>query len=418
MSKTRKVASEELKPGMFVVELDRPWEEVPFEWPFEIQGFTISSLEELKRVKEFCEFVYIDPSMGLGAERYLDSGERRPWPAPAAIGELPDVERALADPVYPERLTVLEEMALAREVVADTRQVYRNVLQDIQGGRPINTQAVESTVKSLVESLLRNPEASALLVRLKHRDQYSYTHAMSVTVYGVTLGRQLGLPEEELTTLGMTLLMQDVGKAHLPSALLMKRGGINYRERQLLKRHVEASGQMLKAQAGLPGEVLEVVQEHHERYDRSGYPRGLGSDEISLAGHIAGLVDTYAAMTAVRPWRPARTSFETLMYLYERRDKQFRGALVEHLIHCVGIFPVGSFVLLNSGEVGVVISRNRTAQLRPRVMLILDRAGRRLDKPRTIDLARQEPGTPQRPWKITRMVDPRAYGLDPGEFFA
>ena len=104
--------------------------------------------------------------------------------------------------------------------------------------------------------------------------------------------------------------------------------------------------------------------------------------------------------------------------MYDMRNKAFSDAMIEHLIHCVGVFPVGSFVLLNTESVGVVVSRNRMHQLKPKVLPILDSQGNRLSHAETVDLAEQTAGNEAVPWKITRVVDPQDYSLDPEEFFA
>ncbi len=409
----RKVAIGDVKRGMYVVELDRPWDEVPFEAPFQIQGFTIRTASDLERVSKFCDFVYIDPDVGVSADNYLDKEEpdtsREVYER--LFGEAPD----LSEPVYEDRLTVEEEIALSREIVEDTRQVYEGVLQDLKAGKTIDTKEVKKTVGSLVESVIRNPDAAALLIRLKQKDSYTYSQAMAVCVTGLAMGRHVGLPERELNTLGTSLLLQDVGKIQLPQSLLMKTEKLSPRERHLLQLHVDASVTMLRAKSELDSEAIEIIRSHHERYDGSGYPEGISGADIPLAASVAGVVDTYVAMTSERPYRESKTPFEVLMSLYNERDKLFPAAVVETFIRCIGIFPVGSFVQLDSGEVGIVVSRNNFAQLKPRIMLILDSAGSRLKQTRSLDLARQNKGDQQ--YKIRGVVDPSDYNLNTDEFF-
>jgi len=129
------------------------------------------------------------------------------------------------------------------------------------------------------------------------------------------------------------------------------------------------------------------------------------------------MADTYEAMTNRRPYRPALNSYEALGELYQMRDKLFPKAMIENLIQCVGAFPVGSFVELNTHHVGVVIGRNQIKQLKPKVMVLLDPNGRRLPTSPTVDLAVQKPGDPSIPSQILRVVDPSEFGMDPREFF-
>ncbi len=411
----RKVSKQDLSVGMYVVELDRPWDSAPFETPFDIQGFTISNKEDLEKIKNLCRYVYIDPTLGVGAKRYLSDGFKR-------LDVLDVVEESAHRVVpiqefYPELATVDEEIDRAQSVLNDTRRIYERVLEDIRTRKITNTNSVKNIVGSLVESVIRNPAATAWLVRLKLRHEAHYSHAISVCVLSLAFGRFLGLPKKELNTLGMATLLQDLGKAQLSENLLLKTEPLSQNEWELIKRHVDISALLLTTMKRIPKPVHEVVVAHHERYDGSGYPRGLSKTQISVLSYVAGLVDSYEAMTSNRPYREAKTSFQALMELYEEREQRFPGALVEHFIQCVGIFPVGCFVKLNSGEVGVVVKRNRLQQLKPTVMLLIDRDGVQLTEPTTIDLAGQQLSSFELPKAISKTIDPAEFHLDPSQFF-
>ncbi len=409
-----KVSINDLKLGMYVVELDRPWESVPFESPFDLQGFTITTVDEIVRLQELCRYVYIDPELGVGAARYLSEEHN--------LTELGGLVKKTADALplqdfYPEQVTVEEELNRAQEILEDSRAVYDKVIQDIQAGNVTDTKAVKNVVNSLVESVLRNPAATAWLVRLKHRDAASYSHAISVCVMALTLGRFLGLPKKDLETLGVAALLQDLGKVKLPQELLSKVGELNRKEREALKTHVDISVLLVNSMEDVSNKVANIVASHHERFDGSGYPRKFSRSQIDTLAAIAGLVDSYEAMTSERPYRKAKTSFQALMELYEERDKTFPGGLVEQFIQCIGIFPVGSFVELNSGEIGVVVSRNRVQQLKPRVMILVDPSGEKMSQPQAIDLAAQYLVPAKTPRIITKIVEPEQYDLDASQFF-
>ncbi len=410
----RKVSKNDLKLGMYVVELDRPWESAPFEPPFDLQGFTITSVDEITRIQELCRYVYIDPELGVGAARYLTEELN--------LSDMDSLVKKTADVMpledfYPEQATVAEEIDRAQEILEDTRQVYNKVMEDMQAGEVTNIKAVKNVVSSLVESVLRNPAASSWLVRLKHRDQRSYSQAISVCVMALTFGRFLGLSKKDIDTLGVATLLQDVGKAKLPAELLAKETPLTAKERQMIKRHVDISVMLVTNMEDVPREVIDIIASHHERYDGSGYPKRFSRSQISVLAAISGLVDSYEAMTSERPYRKPKTPFQALMELYEERDRLYSGGLVEQFIQCIGIFPVGSFVQLNSGEVGVVVSRNRVQQLKPRVMVLINAEGQTISPPRAIDLAADYASSTDMPTMITRMVDAVDYNLDPSQFF-
>ncbi|MDH3639706.1 MAG: HD-GYP domain-containing protein, partial [Gammaproteobacteria bacterium] len=320
--------------------------------------------------------------------------------------------------VYSDQCSMEEELSIAQQIATDTETIYRRVLKDIGSGRGIDAKAVAQTVQGLVESVIRNPDALTWLVRLKSRRHYTYSHSMAVCVLALALGRFLGLSKTDLQAIGMGTLLQDIGKLHVPRLLLDKSEKLTSVEKKIISEHVDAGVKMLKETDHIPMEVLDIVKSHHERYDGSGYPHAMHGDMISPFSAIAGMADTYEAMTSQRPYRNALTSLEALTVMYAMRDKAFPAAMIEHLIHCVGVFPVGSFVLLNTGSVGVVISRNRLQQLKPKVLPILDAQGDRVPHAETIDLAEQPADNEDLPWKITRVVDPEDYSLDPAEFFA
>ncbi len=410
----RKVAAEDLSVGMYVAELDRPWEAAPFESPFELQGFAIHSVDDLLKVKNLCRYVYIDPNLGLGATRYLSDEHQFRF----ALNMIQEISRDLqARESYEERTPMEEEVVRASEILNDTHRVYEQVLNDLKAGHQPNAGAVKNVVGELVESVLRNASAASWLARLKKRDQLAYSHSISVCVLGLTLGRYLGLTKKELNTLGVATLLQDVGKISIPLHVLSKVSRLEPVERDLVQLHVRKSVSLIRSMRELPNHVVNITAMHHERFDGTGYPQGLSRSEISLLASIAGLVDSYEAMTSVRPYRRAKTSFEALMELYDERDRAHPGGLIEHFIQCVGIFPVGGFVRLNTGEVAVVVQRNRIQQLKPKVMILTDRKGQKLQHPQTVDLAAQFLLPSRLPRSISQLVNPTDYQIDPGELF-
>ena len=155
---------------------------------------------------------------------------------------------------------------------------------------------------------------------------------------------------------------------------------------------------------------------HHERQDGSGYPGGLKGDQIGLYGSMAAIADTFDALTAVRPYAEALSPSSALSYLYKERGSGFHPDLVEQFIQCVGAFPVGSAVELNSGEVGIVITQNLVRRLKPRVMVVLDAAGNPMKPHKILDLDK-DPKVGDEVYKIRRTLEQSKVSLDPRELF-
>ena len=412
----KQVSVVHLERGMYVAMLDRPWTETGFREPFVLQGFTINSDKDLQTVKSACRFVYIDPTRGRDTKFQIDEvNDSSRWSDTTAENLL---SADLPPPAYEDRSKAEDEQKVAREIRQDTGEVFNTLIKRTEAGRTINIEIVRKTVIKLVESVIRNPDALIWLTKMKHGDSYSYTHSMTICVLALAVGRHLGIPQSQLNVLGTAALLQDVGRTKLPALLVKTPSKYTEHEYELSKMHVGASVGLLRDKTGASDAVLEIEAEHHERFDGSGYPRGIEGKYIGMLSTISGMVDTYAAMTSLRPYRTTMTSFEALMRMYDMRNKQFPAAIVEHFIQCIGIFSIGSFVLLDTHEVGVIVARNRIKQLTPRVMIVLDPEGKRARNLITVDLANQllEEGRELR--QIVKVVNPEDYDLDPAEFFA
>jgi HD-GYP domain-containing protein (c-di-GMP phosphodiesterase class II) len=218
-------------------------------------------------------------------------------------------------------------------------------------------------------------------------------------------GRFLQLEQRQIELLGYLGLLQDIGKVRLPKELLEKRGRLTPGELARAKLHVNYSAQILRTTPGLPPELPDLVALHHERYDGSGYPNKLRGSQIGLIGSIAAIADTYDAMTVQRPYADAVAPSAAISNLYKWRDVLFDAGIVEQFIRFIGIFPVGSLVELNSGEVGVVISQNPEQRLKPRVMVIRDAKGIELRPQKLLDLSRSPKATAEESYRILRTLE-------------
>jgi HD-GYP domain-containing protein (c-di-GMP phosphodiesterase class II) len=266
----------------------------------------------------------------------------------------------------------------------------------------------------MVESVVRNPDGMVWLTRLKSVDAYTYDHGLNTAIYLIAFGRHLGLAEQQLQMIGTVGLMQDVGKIKLPRALLEKRSKLTPAELKVFQSHVGHSIEVMRTSKDASESLIQAISQHHERYDGSGYPSGIGGDNITLLGGMAGLADSYSAMISARPYAQAVSVQQALHGLYGSRDKAFKADLIEQFIQCVGVFPVGSLVELNSGEVAVVVSQNRARRLKPRVMLVLDINRQPFASPVMLDLI-YDPTLPGRDeaYRIVRGLQAGMYDHDP-----
>jgi cyclic di-GMP phosphodiesterase len=388
----KSLAVAQLRFGMYVTELDRPWTETPFMF----QGFVLQTDEQLETLKKYCKSVFVDD------ERSELRGPARGKPgAPRHTVQVP-VER---------------EVERAKAAHADAQASVREVLSAVRANRTLDAKRVEQAVNSMTESVLRNPDALMLFSQLREKGDYTHSHALDVAVYMTSFGRFLQLPVEQISLLGYVGLMQDIGKLRVPTEILAKRDRLTPPEMEQARRHVQHSVDILRASPGLPPQLAELAALHHEREDGSGYPKGLKGRDIGMVGSIGAIVDTFDALTASRPYAQAVSPSTALSMLYKWRGTFFDSALVEQFIRCIGIFPLGSVVELNSGEIGIVIAQNTEKRLQPRVMVIRDAGGNPLKPQKLLDLSREPKLAGGEAYRIKRTLEYGKAGVNAETLF-
>jgi len=189
-------------------------------------------------------------------------------------------------------------------------------------------------------------------------------------------------------------------------------------ERAMVKKHVAVGLDMVKTTPGLNADVIAMIQHHHERHDGSGYPKALAGADIPVFGRVAGLIDCFDAMTTKRPYAPARSAYDAVRELNSLSGTAFQRELVEQFVQAVGMFPTGSLVELNTGEVALVIEQNRVRRLRPKLMLLLNPDKTPVSRHALMDLkAKPAGGEEDEARWIVRGLEPGAFGLDPKDYF-
>ena len=340
-------------------------------------------------------------------KRLFGGGDARNPPAAQAVVRAPD---AL---VYEDQTLIEEELPLAKDAHGKADDIVKEVIADLNKSKTLDLEKVGDAVGWMVQSVVRNPDGLIWLARLKSVDAYTYDHGLNSAIYLIAFGRHLGLPEDQLQVIGTVGLMQDIGKVKVPPGLLEKRAKLTLPERSIIQSHVSHSVAILSASKDASQTLIDVVREHHERYDGSGYPKGLAGEQISMLGGMAGLVDTYTAMISVRSYAQPMSVQRALHELYTMRDRAFKASLVEEFIQCVGVFPVGSLVELNTTEVAVVVSQNRSRRLKPRVMLVMDANRQPFAVPAMLDLVTDPPTSTGEIYRIVRGLQAGLYDVDP-----
>ncbi|NLZ44518.1 MAG: HD domain-containing protein [Clostridia bacterium] len=247
----------------------------------------------------------------------------------------------------------------------------------------------EETVRNLADDLLSQVEMDpSLLLNLTHikaYDNYLFSHSVNVAILTLMVGEVLGYTKLELQELGTAALLHDLGMLSIPQEIWQKPGPLSPAEQEEIRKH-PVYGEELLRNKGFPEEVLKVAREHHERYDGSGYPDGKREKEISFKARILAVTDVYDACISYRPYREQMTPQEALAQLLAEKEK-YDLVVLNAFVSVMAIYPIGSLVVLNSGEVAKVIRVSKNNPFRPEVRIYLDRAGNILEQPLRVNLA-------------------------------
>jgi len=412
----RKVAVTDLRVGMYVAELDRPWRETPFLF----QGFEIRTDDELTQLRSLCQHVYIDAAPAPGTP----NAPRRPMlvttpttlsaeaNAPAYTVLKRFYDEPHRTPRYRDQVPLEVELAQARELEIQTKTLIYDIMDDARLGRMVDTERAKHVVAGLVQSVMRNPDALVSLNQLKNKDEYTALHSLRVCVLSLAFARHLELSDDQLHIVGLGALLHDIGKMKVPNEVLNKPGRLTAEEFEIMKTHVPHGVKIAEAGRAVPPAAIELIATHHERVDGSGYTSGLKGEGISLFGQIAAIADCYDAITSDRVYHNGVSAHEALGKLYSWRNINFHEQLVEQFIQCMGIYPIGSIVELNTGSIGVVIATNRMRRLKPRVALVLNADKTPFGTRKIIDLHQEAEGNGSA-LEIRKVLPHGAFGINP-----
>jgi HD-GYP domain-containing protein (c-di-GMP phosphodiesterase class II) len=380
----RKLRRNEIEVGMFLAHYGHGTPESPV---IPIGKPILSPLNVDEFVPPGVDEIYVDDKLTLHMINRLHrerNGEAPPEPAVSLSDELP-----VAEKLYTEAL------GHAHEFMADVRK-----------GKDVDYHDAEPVVDGFIESVFRNESAAATLFKLRTFDEYSYTHCINVSVLAIILGKYLGLDKDNLRLLGLSGLFHDVGKARIPEDILNKPAGLTPREMDIIKTHPLESYKIISSTDGPARDILRGAVEHHERFDGTGYPRGLAGGDIGIFGRIISIVDVYDALTSRRCYKPPMPTAKALSLMYQWRDSTFAPNSIEHFIKCIGVYPVGSFVRLSSGEYAIVTDSNPTNASRPTVKILFTPWMRRKAAV-VVDLFKDSGGL-----EITECLNPAGYPVD------
>ncbi len=335
--------------------------------------------------------IHIDTSRGKGS---LYSSPVAVWDTPIK----PSVE-------------LEKERERAAAVYSEARSLVGNLVNDVKLGRPVDIGPIEGLAEDISESVLANANALMCLSQIREKDQYLLEHSINVGILMGVFTRYLGYQREELHQIVTGAILHDIGKIRVPSAILNKSGRLTEEEWALMQKHVEFGEDVLVKSPGISDIALSICAQHHEKLSGKGYPRGLAGKEISTYGRLASIVDIYDAITADRVYHKGKSPFETMRILASLGAEDLDKQLVYQFIRCMGVYPVGTFVELESGRGAVVIQANLKKPEAPLVRVMYNVRHKHFEASKVLDL-----NDSRYAQKIVRALDPRDFNISLHEF--
>jgi putative nucleotidyltransferase with HDIG domain len=342
-----------------------------------------------------------------------------------------DLKRLEIDFVHVEPLEIFEEDELfvghtdrkeaGKRLFFETIGVIKGVVTGIKKNQFIDARKMKRMVQGAVNLMVKDESILLGLTTIKNYDQYTFNHCVNVAIYSLALGRRLGFSKKMLTELGMTGLLHDIGKSKIPKEIINKPDKLDDDEWKLIREHPMTGVEMMlkiKQLGEMSPKMAIGVFEHHLNCDLTGYPKLIRKKDLTVFGKIIKITDCYDAMTTPRTYRKSPYRPDQALAIMVREKNGFDPVLLKVFIGIIGIYPIGSLVLLDTNEMGVVYETNPDPQYinRPKVILISQSEGKRRIGP-AVNLAEMDDEKKTYRRSIVKALDPKKYYVNIVEHF-
>ncbi|MEW6694537.1 MAG: HD-GYP domain-containing protein [Pseudomonadota bacterium] len=375
----KRIHVQDVRLGMYIHGFVGSWLDHPF-WR---NRFLLEDPQDLARIRASAvREVWIDVSKG--ADVAPDATVTAQVADEQAVAQQTPAEPPPERDLAPRPQEV--ELKHAYRLLNSARNAVASMFQDARMGRAIDQAVAQAVASDIADSVTRNGGALISLARLKTADDYTYLHSVAVCALMVALARQLGLSDAQARAAGFGGLLHDIGKVDIPLEILNKPGKLTDEEFAIVREHPRRGWQRLR-DAGIDDAVaLDVCLHHHERVDGRGYPEGLAGEALSLMARMGAVCDVYDAITSNRPYKAGWDPAESLKRMASWQG-QFDERVFQAFVRSLGIYPVGSLVLLSNGRLAVVVEQSPRSLLKPVVKTVFStRSGERV-VPERIDLS-------------------------------
>jgi len=311
----------------------------------------------------------------------------------------------------------LEQKGVTHIKVRDVQEVYNRalnivseILKDVTLGKIPKIESARKAVEDLTGYVLTDRPALLALTLLKSYDNYLFNHSVNVSVLSLALAAALKVPKPDLHQIGLAGLLHDLGKILTPKNIIHKPYDLTQEEWEIMKQHPVKSAEILQKMQGIGELCIWLVYEHHARYDRRGYPILEEGHQIHPYSKIIAIADVYDAVTTLRPYQKPFHPREAIKIMESLAGNALDPVYFQEFVRMLGIYPVGSLVRLDTGEVGLVIENNAQAPLHPKVRIIFDPSGKKLTENIEIDLAHSSADSGER--NLVAPADPLIFDID------
>ncbi|HUS89882.1 MAG TPA: HD-GYP domain-containing protein [Desulfosporosinus sp.] len=267
----------------------------------------------------------------------------------------------------------LEDVEFHMSITGQTREAAYNTIENvskyIESGNEssLKVSSVRGTIQQMINDLLFSADILGNLTEIQGYDDYTFHHSVNTTIIALVLGMASGYSEQKLLEFGMGVLMHDIGKIMVPESILNKKTPLMEEEFEEIKRHSVIGFDILRKNNDFSLLSAHVAFQHHEKWDGSGYPRGLKGSEIHEYGKLAAIADVYEALTSKRVYRKAIEPNEAYEYIVAQSNKHFDPQVLEIFKRHIAVYPSGSGILLSNGQRGNVVKQNPAFPNRPLV---------------------------------------------------
>jgi len=310
---------------------------------------------------------------------------------------------------------------VGKKIFFETIGTIKEVITNIKGNQYADIRKLKRLAQKAIHLVIEDESILLGMTMIKNYDEYTFNHSVNVSIYSLAMGKRLGFSKKILTELGITALLHDIGKSKIPREVLNKPGTLSSEEWEMMKKHPLMGVEIvlnLKQLGEINPRMVVGVFDHHLMNDLSGYPRLFLKKEVSLFGRIIQIADSYDAMTTPRIYKKIPyTPEQALAVMLREKTVHFDPLLLKIFIGLVGIYPIGSLVLLNTHEIGIVYKSNHDPKLLDRpIVLLVDRDAEGSATKELIDLTDTDRAGNYK-WSIDKTLDPYKYHIDIAKYF-